>query len=45
VDAQVKAIFTRSKECDGARRIQVELTEQGHKYDVKTINRSMSDKV
>ena len=26
---------------DGARRIQVELEEQGYKHDIKTINKSM----
>ena len=41
LDTQVKAVFVDSKERDGARRIQVELAEQGNKHDVKTINRSM----
>jgi transposase InsO family protein len=41
LDTRVKAVFVDSKERDGARRIQVELAEQGYKYDITTINKSM----
>jgi putative transposase len=41
LETQVKAVFIDSKQRDGARRIQVELAEQGYKHDIKTINKSM----
>ena len=40
-DEKVRHIFDDSKERDGARRIQAELKEQGHRHDVKTIASSM----
>ena len=40
-DEKVRHIFDDSKERDGARRIQAELEEQGHKHDIKTIASSM----
>ena len=40
-DAQVKAAFERSKQRDGAVRIQSELDEAGDKADIKTIRDSM----
>ncbi|AWB66029.1 IS3 family transposase [Saccharobesus litoralis] len=40
-DEKVKAAFDASKGRDGARRIQVELEENGTQADVKTINDSM----
>ncbi|WP_440905461.1 IS3 family transposase [Catenovulum sp. SX2] len=40
-DEKIKVAFENSKERDGARRIQVELEEQGYKHDVKTIINSM----
>ncbi len=40
-DTKIKDAFTKSKERDGARRIQAELEEQGEKHDIKTIMRSM----
>jgi putative transposase len=41
MDTQVKLAFDSSKQRDGTRRIQVELEDQGHQYDIKTIGRSM----
>ena len=41
VDAKIKSAFYSSKQRDGARRIQVELHEQGHLHDIKMIGRSM----
>jgi len=41
LDSQVKAIFNRSKQRSGARRIRVELQAQGYAHDTKTIGRSM----
>lgn len=40
-DAKVRAAFDASKQRDGARRIQVELSENGEQADVKTIADSM----
>ena len=40
-DEKVRHIFDESKERDGARRIQAELEEQGHRHDIKTIASSM----
>ena len=40
-DTKVKEAFTKSKERDGARRIQAELEEQGDKHDIKPIANSM----
>ena len=40
-DEKVRHIFDDSKERDGARRIQAELEEQGHRHDIKTIANSM----
>ena len=34
---RIKLAFNNSKQRDGARRIKVELEEQGNKHDVKTI--------
>lgn len=41
LDALVKEAFRISKQRNGARRIQVDLKEQGYVYDIKTIGRSM----
>ena len=41
LDQKVKRAFEGSKRRNGARRIQVDLKEQGNHYDVKTISRSM----
>ena len=41
MDAKIKSAFYSSKQRDGTRRIQVELHEQGHQHDIKTIGRSM----
>jgi len=41
MDARVKSVFDSSKQRDGARRIQVELGEQGYQHDIKTIGLSM----
>ncbi len=40
-DIAVKKAFEASKGRDGARRIQVELAEQGNKHNLKTITGSM----
>lgn len=40
-DKCIKLAFDNSKQRDGARRIKVELEEQGSKHDVKTIADSM----
>lgn len=40
-DITVKKAFEASKGRDGARRIQVELAEQGNKHNLKTISDSM----
>lgn len=40
-DELVKQVFDDRKKRDGSRRIQVELEEQGHACDIKTIQRSM----
>ncbi len=40
-DERIKLAFDNSKQRDGARRIKVELEEQGNKHDVKTIADSM----
>ncbi len=40
-DRKVKAAFDKSKQRDGARRIQVELAESGDRQDVKTIADSL----
>ncbi|OUS72899.1 hypothetical protein B5G52_06875 [Pseudoalteromonas sp. A601] len=37
----MEAVFIDSKQRHGARHIPVELTEQGYKHDIKTINKSM----
>ena len=42
LDQKVKLAFNASKQRDGARRIQVELQDQGSHHDVKTIGRSMT---
>lgn len=41
LDAHVKEAFGISKQRNGARRIQVDLKEQGYEHDIKTIGRSM----
>ena len=41
-DEQIKAIFVQSKERSGARRIQVDLAEDGECADLKTIMNSMT---
>ena len=41
-DEQIKALFVQSKERSGARRIQVDLAEDGNYADLKTIMNSMS---
>lgn len=41
LDTRVKEVFDDNKECDGARRIQKELEENGNKHDVKTIAASV----
>lgn len=41
LDEKVKEAFDNSKGRDGARRIQVELAENGNKHNVKTIATSM----
>lgn len=41
MDAKIKSAFYSNKQRDGARRIQVELHEQGRQHDIKTIGRSM----
>ncbi|WP_139137342.1 IS3 family transposase [Vibrio tasmaniensis] len=41
LDEKVKEAFENSKGRDGARRIQVELAENGNKHNVKTIATSM----
>lgn len=41
-DEQIKHIFDQSKERSGARRIQVELAEEGEYADLKTIINSMT---
>lgn len=40
-DTKIKDVFTKSKERDGARRIQAELEELGDRHDIKTIASSM----
>ena len=40
-DRKVKEAFDKSKQRDGARRIQVELAESGDQHDVKTIADSL----
>ena len=40
-DERIKLAFDNSKQRDGARRIKVELEEQGNKHDVKTTADSM----
>lgn len=40
-DARVSEAFEAQKQCYGAPRLQVELREQGHHYDVKTIANSL----
>ena len=42
LDRKVKLAFTSTKQRDGARRIQVELQDQGSHHDMKTIGRSMN---
>jgi putative transposase len=41
LDDGVKAAFEQRKGRDGARRLQVELAENGHLHNIKTIARSM----
>mgnify|MGYP001081300425 CR=1 FL=1 len=41
-DEQIKAIFEKSKERSGARRIQVDLAEDYERADLKTIMNSMT---
>lgn len=41
-DEQIKAMFEQSKERSGARRIQVDLAEEGERADLKTIINSMT---
>lgn len=41
-DERIKAAFDDSKQRNGARRIQVDLAEQGIRCDVKTIAKSMN---
>jgi transposase InsO family protein len=41
-DERIKAAFDDSKQRNGARRIQVDLAEQGSRHDVKTIAKSMN---
>lgn len=41
-DEQIKAIFIQSKERSGARRIQVDLADDGEFADLKTIINSMT---
>jgi len=40
-DKAIQQAFTQSKQRDGARRIQVELADQGQYHDIKTIANSM----
>lgn len=40
-DEKIKAAFVESKKRDGAKRIQIELAEQGNKHNIKTISSSM----
>ena len=41
IDKQVKAAFDKSKQRDGARRIQKELEDNGERINVKTVSASM----